>query len=520
MNPLLEILLGAAARFIQGFIAATPTFLVGLFIAAVLHYYFGDKGTKKLFGGETLKSLPQSWLIGMLLPVCSIGVLPVLIQMKRAGLKPGAMSAFALSAPLFNPLSLLYGLTLSRPLVIILFACGSLLIVTLLGLLWDKVARAGEESERTSRDKPESLIGLSRLTAMFLRIAKDSTGTPMILMLVALLGPAILALLLDYGAMQKSVESDDIMAPIKMLVVAIPIYATPMLAMSQLGMMFQHANSPGAAFNLLILGAGINLATPLWFGASFGWKKCGIWMSFLLAIVIVCAYGVNEPLIPVGVTPAGHTHAFDIYTNPIPAQSTHPFSMATEVLENQFDLVGQIVIGILSFLMLTGVISRLLAIDETSLSRVPKSSEGKPPERQFDLIVPPKVVGATMLVGLVALSVVACYAYYPSTDECLEEISLARAECLTAANSGDYEHALFWLPIWEEWSRKMEVGTFLRRGELRQYQSMQGYLIRKKLELLEHELEHDPPAPSHVKAAVRSIFDTNRRWVASFRQKS
>ena len=121
-----------------------------------------------------------------------------------------------------------------------------------------------------------------------------------------------------------------------------------------------------------------------------------------------------------------------------------------------------------------------------------------------------------MLAGLVALSVVACYGYYPSPGECLEEIALARAECLTAANSGNKEHALFWLPVWEEWSRRLEVGTFIRRGEIRRYQSMQGYLIRKKLETLEHELEHDPYEPEEVKRVVQDIFGTNRRWVKSF----
>ena len=49
-----------------------------------------------------------------LLPVCSIGVIPILREMKRIGIRPGAITAFALSAPLFNPLSLMYGLTLSR----------------------------------------------------------------------------------------------------------------------------------------------------------------------------------------------------------------------------------------------------------------------------------------------------------------------------------------------------------------------------------------------------------------------
>lgn len=132
----LEIaVIGGVIRLIQGLLSAAPTLLAGLFIAAILRYYIGAQGTRRLFGGDSLRSLPQSWLIGMLLPVCSIGVLPILMEMRRVGVKAGAISAFALSAPLFNPLSLLYGLTLSRPMVVIMFALGSLVVVTLVGLI-------------------------------------------------------------------------------------------------------------------------------------------------------------------------------------------------------------------------------------------------------------------------------------------------------------------------------------------------------------------------------------------------
>ncbi len=515
------MLVGGLIRVIQGLIAASPTRLIGLLVAAILRYYLGRDGTRRLFGGDSLRSLPQSWLVGMLLPVCSIGVLPILIQMRRSGVKPGAMSAFALSAPLFNPLSLLYGLTLSRPLVIVLFAVGSLIIVTALGLLWDAMVRRKQTvTEVTPADGDPGLIGPRRLAATVVQMARDASGTPLVLTLLALSGLAILAAVLPFGSMQHSVERDDPMAPLKMLLVAIPVYVTPMLAMSQLGMMFQHANSPGAAFTLLILGAGMNLATPYWFGRYYGWKSCSLWLAGLLLIVIGISYGINEPLVPPGVQPAGHTHAFDVYANPISSGTQNPWSTFKSDVFDQKDIAGLISLALLAGLAIVGLILRALGIDESGLVAATPETSDVSPRRRFDIIVPPGVIGATMLAGLVALSIVACYAYYPSTDECLEEIALARAECLSAANSGDKDHALFWLPIWEEWSRRLEVGSFLRSGELRRYQAMQGYLIRKKLELLEHELEHDPYEPEEVKAVVRSILATNTRWVQSFRTRS
>jgi uncharacterized membrane protein YraQ (UPF0718 family) len=518
MNSPEVMVVGGLIRVAQGLVASAPTLLVGLLIAAIFRFYLGRDGTRRLFGGDSLRSLPQSWLVGMLLPVCSIGVLPILIQMRRAGVKPGAMTAFALSAPLFNPLSLLYGLTLSRPLVIILFAVGSLVIVTALGMLWDALGRNKQAPTTESEDdRGPELIGLRRLAATVVHMARDASGTPLALTMLALSGLAILAAWLPYGAMQESVERDDPLAPLKMLVVAVPVYATPMLAMSQMGMMFQHANSPGAAFTLLILGTGMNLATPVWFARHHGWKPAAWWLAGLLVIVVGISYGINKPLIPPGVQPAGHTHAFDIYANPISSLPQNIWATSKEAISKQTDLAGLLALGVLASFAILGLILRRLAVDESRLAVAPRPAIGSNEGRKFDIIVPRSVLGVTMLLGLIALSVVACYAYYPSTEECLEEIYLARAECLSAANSGDKEQALFWLPVWEEWSRRLEVGTFLRRGELRRYQSMQGYLIRKKLELLEHELEHDPYEPEEVAKVVRSIFATNARWVQSFR---
>ena len=112
-NSMEAALWGGVVRFVQAVAEGTPTFLVGLIVAGVFRRLIGPEGTRKLFGGGTVRSLLQSWAIGMLLPVCSLGVIPVAYEMRRAGVSGGAILAFALTAPLFNPLSLLYGLTLS-----------------------------------------------------------------------------------------------------------------------------------------------------------------------------------------------------------------------------------------------------------------------------------------------------------------------------------------------------------------------------------------------------------------------
>ncbi|SRR6056297_39097 len=544
--PTLDVgVVGGCIRILEGIASCVPTLLVGLLIAAILRFYFGSDGVRQLFGGDSLRSLPQAWAVGMLLPVCSIGVLPILIEMRRARVKPGAMSAFALSAPLFNPLSLLYGLTLSRPLVVVMFAFGSLIVVTLVGLVWDRYAGKSSDEEPdapsssdedASTNEPASsasqvssagtyeapeMIGVSRLLAVFVHLTRSLVGPVGGWGLIGLSGLMLLSVVLPFGAMQYSVERDDWSAPATMTAVAIPAYAPPMLAMSQLGMMFQHANSPGAAFVLLVLGAGVNLATILWLAVTFGFRRVTLWFSSLVLIVLSIAYLINQPLAPHGVEPAGHTHAFDIYTNPLHSSEAIRWTSISAMLSKRLDLATQIALGLLAVLSLVGAALRCFAVDETSIaSKFASTGNVSEESRQlgrYDRVVSPRLVGGVMLCGLVALSVVMCYGYYPAPNEALEEISIARAECLSAANSGQLEHAAHWLGIWDDWSRRLEVGTFLRTGEVRPYQRMQGYLIRKKLEMLEHELEHDPFEPEETRKVVREIMATDMRWTNSFR---
>lgn len=506
------VLLGGLSRALQALASATPTFLIGLFIAAILRYYLGSAGTQKLFGGESLRSLPQSWLLGMLLPVCSVGVLPILREMKRAGVRAGAITAFAISAPLFNPLSLLYGLTLSRPAVIIGFAFASLLVVTALGLIWDRFSKQIAAPEPSDGFKP---IGISRLAACVVFSMREILGYTGLLALVAVSGTLLLGMLLPHGALQTSVEQKDPLAPALMTLVAIPIYATPMLAMSQLGMMFAHGNSPGAAFSLLLLGTGVNFATLLWIAKNYGVKSCAVWFTTLVVIVLGCAYAVDRPLIPPGVEPAGHTHAFDIYTNPFQASSSVTFYTLLELLNKSVAISEKISAGVLAILIIVAL--GLRAIPQQRIERLLTSSTKESPKAgRGDIIVSPRIVGLTCIAGLIAFSVVACYAYYPSTEETLEEMRIARGEVLSGANSGEKEHALFWIGIWDEWSRRLEVGYAIREFELRPYQQAQAQLLRKQLELLEHELEHDPLEPEEIRKVVAGLARTSQRVRLAF----
>ena len=394
-----------------------------------------------------------------------------------------------------------------------MFAIGSLIVVTLVGMLWDRLARDLGESE-----DPDAVqvIGIRRIGASFVYMCRELCGAAGAWTLVAALGMFLLAVFLPHGALQHSVGPDDWSAPARMLTVSIPVYATPMVAMSQLGMMFQHANSPGAAFNLLVLGAGLNLATVIWMARTYGVRSVATWFVGLGVVVLLISYSINRPLVPPGVEPADHTHAFDVYTNPLHGSESISKQFISETVEERFGLIEQITVSIVGIVLVAGLLFRLLGVSEHTFR---KPGHDSLDVGSVDRIVAPQTVGATMIVGVIALSIAMCYSFYPSADECLEELKFIRADALSAAIAGNYDHAVFWIPRWDDWLRRTEVGVALRTGGTTPYQRMQGYLMRKKLETLEHELMHDDHDRDVIDAIVKDLTMANARWVKAFRPK-
>lgn len=472
-------------RLIQSLAQAAPFILTGFFIAAIFRRFIGYEKTRTLFGGSTAAALFKAWAIGMLLPVCSLGVIPVIIELRRAGVKGGTILAFAMSAPLFNPLSLLYGLTLSEPLAILSFAACSLVIVTVLGVIWDRIF---PDQPVASPDETVH-YGIRRIAALAVSSGKSATGASLIYVACGLIGVGLLGAIIPHAALQPTFNHDEPLAPVMMAALGVPVYATPMLAMSQMGMMFQHANSIGAAFVLLALGAGMNMGLVVWMFREFRVKRSVVWLVSLLVIVVGLGYAVEKPLFPKDIEPANHTHAFDIYSQPFTesASGARMYQQTVSRLKRDIQPYEWWSLQLLAGLVIAGVIIRI--VDRGG--RLERWIASAPPEEssKLDIVIPGPVLGGLTLVGLVIFSGAGCYAYYPPAEEVFEEIHIAKGEALSAGLSGDASHAEYWIDVYQEWTRKLEVGAFLRTGGVSEYQHWKARLVREHLEMLKHTIE-------------------------------
>ena len=505
---------GGLLRFGEALLAGAPTLLVGLFVAGVFRKLIGPEVIFRIFGGTSWRSIPQAWLWGMLLPVCSIGVIPVAYELRRAGLKGGAILAFALTAPLFNPLSLLYGLTLSTPMVILSFAMGSLLVVTSVGVLWDWLFPDSEAEEPATSPVPP---GLRRLAAVAVVAARHMAGPTAVYASIGLAGSIVLAAIFPFASLTDSMAHTDPWAPLEMLLLALPAYATPLNVMMQVGGMFVHGNSVGAAYVLLSLGTGANLGLIAWAWNTYGFKRAFVFLTAFIAVVMAIAYAINDPLYSAGNVEHPHTHAFDVYACPFsPSNSSDLPHRAWAKLSEDAQLYEIVALSAIACLFVSGLALRVCDPDHHLEERLATISEDPAASQEswLNATVPGPVLGITAILGLIAFSVVGCFVYYPAPDQTLEDMRYVKADALSYASSKDVEKAAKSIEAYDDLTRKLQVGYYLRHWQLSEYQQAKARVLRGRLEQLKDILEAHQF--ERVRRAIAAVSEAHRRVVEAF----
>jgi len=91
-------------------------------------------------------------------------------------------------------------------------------------------------------------------------------------------------------------------------------------------------------------------------------------------------------------------------------------------------------------------------------------------------------------------------------------MKILRGEVLSAALSGNQKHAAHFIPVWDDWTRRLQVGTFLREGQLGPYRRIKAKVFRDRLEFLKHAVEEgDREEAREMVASVQKAYDRMRQ---------
>jgi uncharacterized membrane protein YraQ (UPF0718 family) len=467
-------LLAFALRTVQVLVEASPTLLCGVITAGVLRRMVGPAGTRKLFGASGVAGLLRSWALGMMLPVCALGVLPVCRELRRSGVSGGNILAFALVGPLINPISFLYGLTLGEPKIILCFAAGSLLLAVLGGMIWEWLCPLQAQGDSTliaaAEAEPLPAPGLRRMVAVGISAAREVIGPLLVYYLIAAVISGLVSAALPAGSLEKTMQRSDPFSPVMMTAIGSLVYMGPLPGMMRIGAMFEHGNSVGAAFVLLVLGIGVNLGVICWAVSTFRWRGGLVWFALVLALTLSVAYAIERPL-QTAVQPADHTHAFDDFTNPFHDPWNATLAEGWSRFTQRIDVLELAALPCLLLLSLVALIDGIPAVRtwlEAWLTYQPP--EGQLARPKWDIIIPGPVLGALAVVGLLLFSIVSAFIFYPDRKTVLEDMHRIYAEVASplriakqrALTPAERDEAILRLEQWDLLSRKLQVGLLLR----------------------------------------------------------
>ena len=120
-------------------------------------------------------------------------------------------------------------------------------------------------------------------------------------------------------------------------------------------------------------------------------------------------------------------------------------------------------------------------------------------------------------MGLIALSVVGTFIYYPEPNSLLKDLSPLNDNCVFAARKGDWEGVEKWVPFCDDLSRRLEVGVFLREGSVSDFKRAKAKVYREKLNELRDNIASGQT--TGIKEQAMDLRKTYLKMSAAFRNQ-
>ncbi len=255
---------------------ASPYILFGFLAAGILKGLIPDSLVARHLGGNSKRSVIKASLFGIPLPLCSCGVIPAAIGLRRQGAGRGASAAFLVSTPESGVDSIAITYALLDPVMTILRPLAAFITATVTGLLINLLPE--EPAEKLVKLEPVDPVAESSadessmmqrirdgLKYAFGELLKDIGGW-------LLIGIAVAGLIgyLVPDSFFTLLQDHYLLSMLAMLLVGIPLYICASASTPIAAALILKGISPGAALVFLLAGPATNAATVTLVGRFWG----------------------------------------------------------------------------------------------------------------------------------------------------------------------------------------------------------------------------------------------------------
>ena len=299
----MEIITGINSAVQTTFLLMAPYLLLGMLLAGMLHVLVSRSFVFNHLGKKGFWSVVKATLIGVPLPLCSCGVLPLAVSFRKSGASKGATTAFLISTPQTGIDSILATCgMLGLPFAI--FRPIAAFVMGIVGGVIADIFSDGEEPHNVDGNDSSSGCALCPVTRLHKHSLMENISGMLKYALhdfpdditIHLIIGIIIAGLISYfipNDLFSRYLHNDFLAMLVMIVIGAPLYicATASIPIAA-ALMFKGA-SAGAAFVFLTVGPATNAASIILIAHALGKKIAGLYLLTIIIMSIIAGYILN-----------------------------------------------------------------------------------------------------------------------------------------------------------------------------------------------------------------------------------
>jgi len=310
----MDILTGLVKEIWHTFNEAAPYILLGTFMAGVIQTFVDKDRIVKHLGKPGFKSVFMAALFGIPLPLCSCGVLPTAMSLRKNGASKGATLAFMISTPETGIDSIMLSFALLDPIMAVFRPVAAFITAVIAGVMENIFGHKEKAPELPKEEKcPHCSETVGRVDKAHPKHYGRRFIDGMEYAFVDLLGDIALWLALGIGiggvisffvpaSFIENYLGRGISAMLIMLVIGIPLYICASASTPIASALIAKGMAPGAALVFLLAGPATNSAGMFAIGKFLGKRSVVIYLAAisvcavafgLLLNLIYSVYGIN-----------------------------------------------------------------------------------------------------------------------------------------------------------------------------------------------------------------------------------
>ena len=294
----------------------SPFLLMGMFVSGLISMFVNSRLILKHIGSKNFLSILKSTVLGIPVPLCSCGVIPVAATLRDSGASKGSTVSFLVSTPQtgVDSIFLTYGMlgpvfALFRPLAAFVSGIFSGMVINSFD---DDTHHHLPDPDDAPNDKKPFIERLySGLSYGFLTLPSDIV----VPLFQGLIIAAAIAIIIPPDFIAEKFSTSSYIMLFMMLAVSLPIYVCATASIPIAVALMAKGVTAGAVFVFLMAGPATNASSIAVVKNILGRKTMAHYLFLISSTAIVFGF-ILDSFITIGlpaVSSSSHTHADDSY---------------------------------------------------------------------------------------------------------------------------------------------------------------------------------------------------------------